>query len=46
MPECDNCGAHLTPEYVRVFGDSSGSVPICIHCAPNTEARDAIADNE
>lgn len=40
MPQCDNCGAHLTPEYVRVFG-VDGEVPACLHCTTNTEAREA-----
>lgn len=32
MPECDNCGRHVTHDYLRVFADNSGilhSCPVC-----------------
>jgi len=43
MPECQNCGSHLTPEYVRVFG-MEGEVSVCLHCTTNKEAREAARD--
>lgn len=32
MPECPNCGHHLTNDYLRVFGDNNDDVVICMHC--------------
>jgi hypothetical protein len=33
MPTCDNCGAHISDRFVRVFGDPNGKVHACIDCA-------------
>jgi len=31
MPECDNCGSHVTPDYHRVFS-VDGTVGCCPQC--------------
>jgi len=36
MPECGACGRHVSGNYVRVFGDSSGTVSDCPVCAADT----------
>lgn len=33
MPECRNCGSHVTEDYVRVFGkDGADTVDVCPEC--------------
>ncbi|MDQ2072869.1 hypothetical protein RBH20_10030 [Haloarcula sp. H-GB4] len=34
MPECQNCGAHVTDDYVRVFEPAGTTEP---RCCPNCE---------
>ncbi|WP_419894495.1 DUF7563 family protein [Natrinema thermotolerans] len=46
MPECDGCGAHVTPDYHRVFSTPDGDLPVCINCTSNREAREAAKDNQ
>jgi DNA-directed RNA polymerase subunit RPC12/RpoP len=29
---CENCGAHVTPEFTRVFGDNEDRVYSCFEC--------------
>lgn len=29
---CGNCGAHVTPQFARVFGDNSDNVNACPNC--------------
>ncbi len=49
MPSCHHCDAHVSAEFVRVFGDADGEVHACTACAPNagigevtlTRAREA-----
>jgi hypothetical protein len=36
MPECGTCGRHVSRNYVRVFGDASGTVPGCPVCTLDT----------
>ena len=38
-PHCNNCGAHVTAQYVRVFGHN-GAVAACLHCAHRGEVSD------
>lgn len=33
MPECENCGGHVTPDFARVFGSNDNDVQACIECA-------------
>lgn len=33
MPKCDNCGAHITEQYVRVFApEGADGVGVCPWC--------------
>ncbi|WP_331233260.1 DUF7563 family protein [Natronorarus salvus] len=32
MPECTQCGAFVTPDFVRVFGDNTKEVHGCLSC--------------
>jgi hypothetical protein len=32
MPTCDNCGAHVTPAYERVFAGQDGVLSGCPAC--------------
>ena len=31
-PECRNCGAHVSEDYARVYGDGDHVVHHCLHC--------------
>ncbi|WP_133412191.1 DUF7563 family protein [Natrarchaeobaculum sulfurireducens] len=37
MPECQNCGSHVTARFERVFGDNDGNVHGCRECMGTTE---------
>ena len=39
MPECDNCGAHVTSKYVKIFG-RNGEIAACLHCNYRREISD------
>ena len=32
-PRCQNCGGHVTPQFVRVFGDNDDTVHACPNCS-------------
>ncbi|MFC6733138.1 MULTISPECIES: hypothetical protein [unclassified Haladaptatus] len=32
MPACNNCGAFVTPDFARVFGDNHNQVSACLDC--------------
>lgn len=35
MPECENCGGHVSSAWGRVFSDpKTGEVTSCIECTP------------
>jgi hypothetical protein len=37
MPECRNCGAHITEQYARVFTPDHVDAPrVCPHCEDMT----------
>jgi hypothetical protein len=40
MPECLNCGAFVTHEFARVFGDEQHRVSGCPDCTIGTELKD------
>lgn len=42
MPECAECGAYVTPDYVRVFG-LDGEVNGCRNCMTNREIQNGEA---
>jgi len=35
MPQCDNCGEHISERFKRVFGDRAGNIYACLHCSAN-----------
>ncbi|WP_425498425.1 DUF7563 family protein [Natrinema soli] len=37
MPECSNCGAHVTEQYKRVFADNTGTLHACPNCRSQCE---------
>ena len=37
MPECQDCGAHVSTDFVRVFGDETGTVRSCYACRPKCD---------
>lgn len=43
MPECNNCGAFVTPDFARVFGDNDGEVFGCLECQTATDVKDGAA---
>ncbi|AHG04021.1 hypothetical protein HALDL1_10730 [Halobacterium sp. DL1] len=45
MPQCRNCGSHVTVQFARVFGDNQDSVHNCMDCVPNAELDDGAASN-
>lgn len=50
MPECDNCGGHVTDQYHRVFSANDGTLYGCSECRDNAEmyngAGAALPDDE
>jgi hypothetical protein len=40
MPRCKNCGAHVTTQFARVFGDNEDTVHHCIGCVPNGDLEE------
>lgn len=45
MPECRNCGSHVTVQFARVFGDNADTVHNCMECVPNAELDDGAASS-
>lgn len=39
MPNCDNCGAFVTPDFHRVFADNEGTLHGCHECTPNAGSK-------
>ncbi|WP_425498421.1 DUF7563 family protein [Natrinema soli] len=37
MAECDNCGAHITDRYKRVFAANDGTLRACSNCCSQSE---------
>lgn len=37
MPECTNCGSHVTPDFHRVFAGNDGQLHGCPACMDTTE---------
>lgn len=41
MPECLNCGSHVTPDYARVFSTTEGGeVRVCPNCPDKIRGTD------
>lgn len=43
MPQCDECGMHVTPDFQRVFADNEGVVHGCPSCMTMTEIKNGNA---
>lgn len=43
MRTCLNCGEHVTPEFVRVFGSNDDRVYACLNCATVSDLMDRAA---
>jgi hypothetical protein len=41
MKSCQNCGAEVTQDYARVFGDNDNEVHGCTDCTQNSRGVDA-----
>lgn len=37
MPSCRNCGAHVTDQFARVFGDNEDIVHTCMGCGTTSK---------
>ena len=45
MPECQNCGSHVTDVYVRVFTPDSIDEPrVCPNCEDMTRSREGVRE--
>lgn len=40
MPECNNCGEFVTPDFARVFGNNHNEVGACLDCTTRTILQD------
>lgn len=36
MPNCENCGGHVTEQFALVFGDNQNRVDGCLDCLNKT----------
>ncbi|WP_425504256.1 DUF7563 family protein [Saliphagus infecundisoli] len=37
MPNCENCGSHVTEQYARVFAGNDGTLHACPNCRSQTD---------
>lgn len=44
MPTCDNCKAHVSEGFARVFADEADRVLACPSCASNAGIADSARD--
>ncbi|WP_435346390.1 DUF7563 family protein [Haloarchaeobius sp. HRN-SO-5] len=42
---CENCGAHLSSSFVRVFGDNDGTLHRCSECSTVSELMSGLGSN-
>lgn len=42
MPACSECGAHVTKDFIRVFG-ADGEVHGCLECMSGTDVKTGAA---
>jgi len=45
MTSCENCGAFVTDQFARVYGDNSGEVHACFECQTKTAVKKGAAAN-
>ena len=43
MPQCDECGEHVTPDFHRVFADNDGILYGCPACLSTTAIKNGKA---
>jgi Zn finger protein HypA/HybF involved in hydrogenase expression len=43
MPQCDECGHHVTADFHRVFADNQGTLHGCPTCMSMTEIKNGNA---
>lgn len=43
MPECENCGSHVTNDFHRVFSDNNGVLHGCIECMTGSDLKEGKA---
>ena len=43
MTSCSNCGAFVTDDFARVFGDNDDEVHACPECSDDTVVRNGAA---
>lgn len=39
METCNNCGAFVSRDFSRVFGDNDDEIHVCMNCATLPEVR-------
>lgn len=39
MPTCNNCGAFVTRDFTRVFGDNQENVSGCVECTTGRDLK-------
>lgn len=44
MPTCDNCNAHVSEGFARVFANEANQVLACPSCASNAGIADSAKD--
>ncbi|WP_424013261.1 DUF7563 family protein (plasmid) [Halorubrum xinjiangense] len=44
MPECAHCGAHVSQQFVTVFGLDGGDVVACPACSGRAHIAETIVD--
>lgn len=40
MAQCNNCDAHLTEQYAKVFGNRDNEVDYCLHCVDGSRVNE------
>ncbi len=43
MPTCNNCGAFVTRDFARVFGDNQENVNGCVECTTGRDLKSGAA---
>jgi hypothetical protein len=43
MPTCENCGAFVTRDFARVFGDNHENVGACVECTTGRDLKSGAA---
>lgn len=43
--KCEHCGAHVSPPFVRVFGDNTGTLHRCLECTTFRELQEGAGSN-